>query len=77
MAEQKNFIVALILSCLVGQFGIDRLYLGYLGLGLLKLVIGLSGWFIFPPISFVWWIVDIIAIATGKMRAADGSALAR
>ena len=61
----KNKTTALILSVLVGGLGVDRFYLGYTGLGVLKLLTG--GCF------GVLWIIDIINIATGTLRPADGS----
>lgn len=64
----KNKTTALILSILLGELGIDRFYLGYTGLGILKLITG--GGFC------IWWLVDIILIATGKLTAKDGSELA-
>lgn len=63
----KNKTTALILSILLGSLGIDRFYLGYTGLGILKLITG--GGF------GIWWLVDIILIATGKLTAKDGSEL--
>ena len=63
----KNKTTALILSILLGSLGIDRFYLGYTGLGILKLITG--GGF------FIWWLVDVILIATGKLTAKDGSEL--
>ena len=64
----KSKTTALILSILLGELGIDRFYLGYTGLGILKLLTG--GGF------GIWWLVDIILIATGKITAKDGSELA-
>ncbi len=63
----KNKTTALILSILLGEIGIDRFYLGYTGLGIIKLItVGGFG---------IWWIFDIIQIATGKMRDAQGKEL--
>lgn len=64
----KSKTTALILSILLGELGIDRFYLGYTGLGILKLITG--GGF------GIWWLVDVISIATGKLTAKDGSELA-
>ena len=63
--KQKN--VALILSILLGELGIDRFYLGYTGLGILKLITaGGMG---------IWWLIDIILIATDRMKTSTGEAL--
>ncbi len=62
----KSKTTALILSVLVGGLGVDRFYLGYTGMGVLKLLTG--GCF------GILYIIDIINIATGKLRPADGSA---
>ena len=61
----KSKTTALILSILLGGLGVDRFYLGYTGMGVLKLLTG--GCF------GVLWIIDIINIATGKLTPADGS----
>lgn len=61
----KSKTTALILSILVGGLGIDRFYLGYTGLGVLKLLTG--GCF------GILYIIDIINIATGKLLPADGT----
>lgn len=64
-SKMKNKTTALILSILVGGLGVDRFYLGYTGMGVLKLLTG--GCF------GVLWIIDIVNIATGKLLPADGS----
>ena len=61
----KSKTTALILSILVGGLGVDRFYLGYTGMGVLKLFTG--GCF------GILWLIDIINIATGKLVPADGS----
>ena len=64
----KSKMVALLLSIFLGVLGIDRFYLGYIGLGILKLLTG-GG-------LGIWWLVDLIMIATGKMKTKDGQELA-
>ena len=57
--------MALILSIFLGELGIDRFYLGYIGTGILKLIT--CGGF------GIWWLIDLIMIATGKLKPKDGS----
>lgn len=60
----KSRTIALILSIFVGEFGIDRFYLGYIGTGILKLITaGGCG---------IWWLIDVILIATGHLAPKDG-----
>lgn len=67
--EQKDFLVALLLSIFVGSIGVDRFYLGYVGLGIVKLItLGGCG---------VWTIIDVILIAMGKLPDANGQPLKR
>lgn len=67
--EQREWIVALLLSIFLGGLGVDRFYLGYTGLGVAKLLtLGGCG---------IWSLIDIILIAAGKMQDADGQDLKR
>ena len=62
--SDKSWTTALILSVLLGGLGVDRFYLGYTGLGLLKLfTLGGCG---------VWSIIDIVQIATHKLNDSRG-----
>ena len=61
----KSKVVALILSIFLGELGIDRFYLGYIGTGILTLIT--CGGF------GIWWLIDLIMIATGKLKPKDGS----
>ena len=65
--HMKSKTTAIILSVLVGSLGVDRFYLGYTGLGILKLLTcgGLG----------IWTLIDLIRICTGSLKAADGSEL--
>ncbi|HIH04853.1 TPA: TM2 domain-containing protein [Candidatus Woesearchaeota archaeon] len=65
--EKRKFIIALLLSIFVGAFGVDRFYMGLIGTGILKLItLGGCG---------VWWLIDLILIATNQLRDADGNYL--
>ncbi len=68
-AVGKDWLVTLLLSIFVGGLGIDRFYLGYTGLGILKLLTaGGCG---------IWWLIDLILIVTGSMTDAQGNALVK
>jgi hypothetical protein len=58
MSGRKNFTTAIILSILVGGFGVDRFYLGCTKTGILKLITfgGLG----------IWALIDLIRLATGS-----------
>ena len=56
--KKKKWVLALVLSVLLGWLGVDRFYAGYVLLGVLKLVtLGGLG---------VWWLIDIFLIILKK-----------
>ena len=62
---RQDWLATLLISFFVGWFGIDRFYLGYTALGILKLItFGGCG---------IWYLVDLILIAMGKLRRLRGS----
>lgn len=63
--KMKSKTTALILAILLP--GIDRFYLGKIGTGILKILTGAG--------LGIWWIVDIILVATDKATDKNGNPL--
>ena len=61
----KSQTTALLLSVFLGGLGVDRFYLGYTLLGVLKLItLGGFG---------IWYIIDLVMIITGDLQPKNGS----
>jgi TM2 domain-containing membrane protein YozV len=66
-SPQRSQATAFLLSYFLGMLGVDRFYLGYTGLGILKLLT-CGG-------VLVWAVIDSILIGMGRMRDAEGNSL--
>ena len=65
--EQKDWLTTLLLAIFVGGFGVHRFYTGHTGIGIAQLLtLGGCG---------IWTIIDIIQIATGSFKDAQGQPL--
>ncbi len=63
----KEFTTTLILCVLLGGLGVHRFYTGHTGIGVVQLLTaGGCG---------LWTLIDLIQIATGKFKDADGKLL--
>ena len=65
----RSQAVAYLLSIFLGFLGVDRFYMGSIGLGVLKLItLGGLG---------LWWWIDALMIGMGVARDGEGKRLAR
>lgn len=67
--KDTKYITATYFSLFLGMLGVDRFYMGYAGLGILKLITfgGLG----------IWWLIDLIWIALGNAKTKSGVRLVR
>lgn len=68
-APGKDWLTTLLLAIFLGSLGVDRFYAGHTGLGIFKLITcgGLG----------IWWLIDIILIATGSYKDKSGNPLVK
>ncbi len=65
---KKSQAAAFLLSYFLGFLGVDRFYLGFIGLGILKLITcgGLG----------IWALIDVIILGIGSCKDSEGNSLA-
>ncbi|CAO3615891.1 unnamed protein product [Cunninghamella blakesleeana] len=65
--SDRSWFVALLLSIFVGPFGVDRFYLGYVFLGIVKLLTG--------GLFGILYVIDMILIAVYALPDSNGCVL--
>ena len=73
-SNRKSKVTAIVLVLFLGVVGAHRFYLGYTGIGIVQLALGVIGLLtgITYIIVFVWAIIDFIMILTGKLISSNG-----
>jgi TM2 domain-containing membrane protein YozV len=69
ISTQKDWLTTLILCIFLGVFGVHRFYTGHIAIGVIQLLtLGGCG---------IWWLIDLIMIATGSYTDSNGFPLLR
>ena len=64
ISTQKDWLTTLILCIFLGVFGVHRFYTGHIAIGVIQLLtLGGCG---------IWWLIDLIMIATGSYTDING-----
>jgi TM2 domain-containing membrane protein YozV len=67
--DGRDWLATLLLCIFLGTFGIHRFYTNHVAIGIVQLLtLGGCG---------IWYLVDIILIATGEFKDGDGKKLVR
>jgi TM2 domain-containing membrane protein YozV len=62
-------LTLLLLSIFLGELGVERFFVGKVGTGILKLItLGGCG---------IWWLIDLIMVATGKFTDSNGNVITK
>lgn len=69
MGMQKDWLTTLLLCIFLGYFGVHRFYTGHIVFGLIQL-------FTFGGCG-IWWLIDLIMIATGSYTDSNGLPLVK
>lgn len=67
--SDKSKGTTFILSLFLGVLGVDRMYVGKIGTGVLKLLLTFVG------IGFIWWIIDLLLIIGDMFTDSKGRKL--
>lgn len=73
--SHRSKVVAILLAFFLGSLGIHRFYLGYTTIGIAMLLFSVLTCFIGTIITSIVALVDLIMIATGALRDAEGREL--
>ena len=62
----RNHSTAMLLCIFLGWLSADRFYLGYVGVGIFRLILMATG------IGEIWQLIDFIKLLTGSYKPAPG-----